>query len=83
MTTQFQVGKTYSTRSICDYECNFSFEILLRTAKSVIVTVEGRTVRRGLTIYEGVERFRPFDSYSTMAAIIGADDKDLRAVTGQ
>ena len=76
MTTQFQVGKTYSTRSICDHECIFSFTILARTAKSVTVKVSGKIVRRGLTIYDGVEQFKPFGSYS-MCAVIGADDKDL------
>jgi hypothetical protein len=71
--TQFQVGKTYATRSICDYDCIFSFVILDRTAKTVTVDVHGKTVRRRLSIYEGNEQFSPFGNYS-MAAIIGADD---------
>lgn len=71
--TQFQVGKTYATRSICDHDCIFSFDILGRTAKSVTVNVHGKTVRRGLSVYEGVEQFKPFGNYS-MCAIIGADD---------
>ena len=29
---QFQVGKTYATRSACDHDCIFSFTILARTA---------------------------------------------------
>jgi hypothetical protein len=77
MTKQFQVGQTYFDRSICDYNCIFSFTILARTAKSVTVNVHGNTVRRGLNVYNGVEQFKPFGSYS-MCTIIGAD-KELEA----
>lgn len=76
--TKFQVGRTYSTRSICDHECIFSFTILARTAKTVTTTVSGNVVRRGVYVYEGVEQFKPYGNYS-MAAIIGADDCDLRS----
>jgi hypothetical protein len=69
--TQFQVGNTYSTRSICDYDCIFGFMILGRTAKSVTVNVNGKPVRRGLSIYDGVEQFKPYGTYS-MCAIIRA-----------
>jgi hypothetical protein len=72
MATQFQVGNTYQTRSICDHDCIFSFTILSRTAKSVRVTVHGKVVRRGLSIWNGVEQFKPFGTYS-MCAIISAD----------
>jgi hypothetical protein len=77
--TKFNVGQTYSTRSIGDWNCIFSFTILARTAKSVTVNVSGKTVRRGLSVWEGVEQFKPFGSYS-MCAIIDADDKDLSDV---
>jgi hypothetical protein len=70
---QFQVGQTYSTRSICDSECIFSFKILARTAKSVTINVHGKIVRRGLSLYNGIEQFKPYGSYS-MCAVIGADD---------
>lgn len=70
--TKFEVGKTYATRSICDHNCIFSFVILARTEKTVTVQVHGKTVRRGLSIWNGVEQFAPFGRYS-MAAIIGAD----------
>ena len=73
MTKQFQIGQTYATRSICDHDCIFSFVVLGRTAKTVTVTVHGKTVRRGLSIFDGVEQFKPFGNYS-MCAIIGADD---------
>jgi hypothetical protein len=68
----FEVGKTYATRSLCDHDCLFSFTILARTAKTVTVEVHGKTVRRGLSSYAGVEQFKPFGNYS-MAAVITAD----------
>ena len=73
MTKQFQVGKTYFDRSICDHDCIFSFTILTRTAKSVTINVHGKTVRRGLTSpYNSIEQFKPFGTYS-MCAVISAD----------
>ena len=72
MTKTFQIGHTYFDRSACDHDCIFRFTILARTAKSVTVNVHGKTVRRGLTVWSGVEQFKPFGSYS-MCAIVGAD----------
>ena len=72
MIKTFQVGKTYIDRSACDYDCIFSFTILARTAKSVTVNVHGKTVRRGLNVWNGVEQFKPFGNYS-MCAIVSAD----------
>lgn len=77
MPIQFVVGQTYSTRSICDHNCIYSFEILARTAKSVTVKVHNdKIARRGLSIYEDAEQFKSFGSYS-MCPIIDATDKDL------
>ena len=72
MTTQFQVGQTYATRSICDHECIFSFTVISRTAKTVTITVHGKPARRGISIWNGVEQFSPFGTYS-MSPIISAD----------
>lgn len=71
---KFEVGKSYATRSICDYDCVFSFTILARTAKQVTINLRGKIVRRGLTTYgDGVESFKPFGNYS-MCAVIQATD---------
>lgn len=72
MTTQFETGRTYWTRSICDHDCIFSFAILARTAKQVTINVHGKQVRRGIQIWDGVETFAPFGKYS-MSATIKAD----------
>lgn len=78
MTTQFQVGKTYSTRSICDHNCIHSFNILARAAKMVTVEVSGKIVKRGLSIYDDCEQFSPYGSYS-MSAIITAEQRRPRS----
>ena len=78
MTTQFQIGRTYYQASICDHNCIFRFTILARTAKSVTIHINGKTVRRGLSVYNGVEQFKPHGSYS-MCTIIGADRMEAAA----
>ncbi len=75
---KFQVGKTYATRSICDYDTWFSFKIVARTAKTVTIIKNGDPVRRGIYHYDGVEQFKPYGSYS-MCAIIGADEREVAA----
>lgn len=81
--TTFNVGQTYSTRSIGDHDCIFTFTVLSRTAKTVTIydPTNRKTVRRGLSFWQGVEQFSPFGSYS-MAPIVGADDPDLSKVKG-
>lgn len=73
LTIQFQAGKTYWTRSITDYDTIFSFTIMGRTAKTVTIQVHGKTVKRGVSVYDGREQFKPFGTYS-MCAIISADE---------
>lgn len=74
--TKFEVGKTYTTRSACDYDCIFRFTVLSRTAKRV--TFEGRngeTNTRGVYTNDyapGVEHCKPHGTHS-MCAIISAD----------
>ena len=71
----FEVGHTYSTSSICDHTCIFSFTILKRTAKTITTLVDGDKVIRRLSVYEGVETFSPFGSYS-MSPVINASRPD-------
>jgi hypothetical protein len=70
---KFNTGQTYSTRSVCNHDCVFSFTILRRTAKSIWTEVDGQVVRRAIEIWRGEETFYPFGKYS-MCAIIGATD---------
>jgi hypothetical protein len=64
----FEPGKTYSTRSICDYDCIFSITVASRTAKT-LKTTKGQTLRIGQ--FDGEETVKPQGSYS-MAPIIHA-----------
>lgn len=70
--TQFQTGKTYSTRSIGDYDCIFSFEVIARTAKRLTLSYRGKTFQRGVYNLDGVERCKPMGTYS-MCPVISAD----------
>lgn len=64
MTAQFQVGRTYQVRSICDYECIFSFVILSRTEKTVSIRAHNNVRRRKIRLVDGVECIDPFGRYS-------------------
>lgn len=64
---QFEAGKTYTIRSICDHDCVISVTIEKRTAKTV--TVKGKTFR--IAEYDGAEYIKPWGSYS-MAPMIRA-----------
>ena len=72
---QFVVGQTYMGRFASDYDTKAHFTILSRTAKTITTTVRGKQVRRGLSVYRGVEQFKPFGSYS-MAMVIDANDPE-------
>ena len=69
---QFQVGNTYSVRSICDHECIFRFEIVSRTEKTITLKSHGKLVRRKVRIVCGVEACDPHGRYS-MSPVLTAD----------
>lgn len=78
MTTQFNIGQTYSGRHACDYDSKAHFTILARTAKTVKIEIRGEIVTRRLSVYCDREQFNPYGSYS-MAMVIDANDPDLTA----
>jgi hypothetical protein len=71
MTRQFKIGRTYSARSICDYDTIFRFKIVGRTAKTITIEQHGETRRRGVYLYDGVEHCKPYGTYS-MCPVIDA-----------
>lgn len=76
---QFQAGKTYYTRSVCDRNCIYSIRVIKRTAKTITVKQALHPEKKLLRpyIYNGVEQVKPHGSYS-LCAVIGADsDKEL------
>lgn len=73
----FEVGKVYGTRSICDQDTIFSYEVLKRTAKSITLRSVyrnghyGEPKRRGVYVYDGIEYCKPEGTYS-MCPVINA-----------
>lgn len=73
MGQQFKVGTTYQARSICDYECIFSFEVIKRSAKRVTLRHEGQEFTRGVKVDDAGNEFTyPLGTYS-MAPTIRAE----------
>ena len=72
---QFEVGKTYYTRSVCNHDCIFSVKVLKRTAKTVVVLKDGKEKRCkiGLSWNGKEETITPWGVYS-MCPVIGASD---------
>lgn len=67
---KFEVGKTYTCRSICDYDCIFSYKIIARTAKRLTIEkADGSIVKRGVTIYRDAESCAPDGRYSMCPTI--------------
>jgi hypothetical protein len=69
---KFIVGREYRTRSICDSNCIFRFKVLARTEKTVTIeTGRNKSVRRKITVRDGVEQIYPHGQYS-MAPVLRA-----------
>lgn len=70
MNTSFQIGKTYSARSICDYECVFEWTVISRSAKQITLKDKhGRISKRGVRTYDGAEVCSPLGRYSMSPTI--------------
>lgn len=72
---KFEIGKTYSTRSACDWDTIFSYTVIARTEKTVTLEDKhGHVSRRGVKPdYDGVaEACYPEGRYS-MCPLIKAD----------
>lgn len=78
--TAFQVGNTYEARSLCDFECKWSFTVVARTARFLTLKSDSfrngsdhsDTARVGICTWSGHEIARPFGSYS-MAPTISSE----------
>ncbi len=70
---KFRTGQTYETRSICNYDCIFSFTVIKRTAKRLVLkdNVTGEEFRRGIFVYDDAEACKPYGTYS-MCPVINA-----------
>jgi uncharacterized membrane protein YecN with MAPEG domain len=70
---KFTVGNTYTTRSACDHDCIFSFKVISRTDKSIVITGDliDKPTRKKVRVYGDEESFMPYGSFS-MAPVVSA-----------
>lgn len=78
--TKFEVGKKYITRSICDHDCIWEFDIVARTAQTVTIMdthnyeVSKCRINKQVSEWAGCESIFPFGRYS-MAPILRAENR--------
>jgi len=74
VTKKFEIGKTYSCRSICDYNCIFSFEVVARSDSFVSLKAsDGKIKRRKVRVdSDGAEWCEPHGSYSMSPSLRAA-----------
>lgn len=67
---QFEVGQTYTCRSIGDADCIYSVTVASRTA-ATITTSEGKKlgIVKGLSKFNSAECVRPMGNYSMCPVI--------------
>lgn len=73
---QFEIGKTYQTRSICDSNCIISITVTGRTASTITVNESGEIkklrISKKYSEFRNAETVLPWGSYS-MAPMISAE----------
>lgn len=74
---RFEIGKVYECRSICDYDCVWTYTVIARTASTItIVDNHTRKIQRnrilGFSKQFGVETVYPLGNYS-MCPSLSAD----------
>lgn len=70
---EFEVGKTYYTRSICDHDTIHKITVLRRSEKSIWIKDHRGERRLGVARnYDDFESVKPFGTYS-MCAVISAE----------
>lgn len=73
---KFEVGKTYTMRSIGDHDCIWSYTVMARTAQTVTLTDGKETkkcrISKQLSEYRGAETVLPLGQYS-MCPMLSAE----------
>ncbi len=70
---KFITGQKYFCRSVCDYNCVWTFEVVSRTSKTITIKGEdGKVSSKRIRVYQGVEQVNPLGTYS-MNPILSAD----------
>lgn len=70
---QFEPGKFYFCRSICDQDCIWIFRVARRTEKTIVVQEDGLGPEKSLRVkvYDNEEYVMPLGRYS-MAPVLTA-----------
>ena len=65
---KFEIGKTYSMRSICDHNCVWTYTVTARTAKTITISDGNKSLKcrviQKTSEYRGVETIYPLGQYS-------------------
>ena len=80
---KFEIGKTYSMRSICDNDCIWTYKVIARTAQTITIqdiSTDFRTnkkpqkckIIKKVSEYRDAESLFPLGNYS-MAPTLSAD----------
>jgi hypothetical protein len=77
MSRNFEIGKTYSTRSIGDHNCIISITVSSRTEKTIKVENGTKTLRVRVNS-SGNEVVKPWGTYSMSPTIESCDTRTLR-----
>ena len=67
---KFEIGKTYSMRSICDHDCVWTYTVTARTAKTITIS-DGEKVQiiKAASEYRNAETVYPLGQYSMAPAL--------------
>lgn len=70
---QFEIGGTYSMRSICDHNCVWTYTVTNRTAQTITITDGKKTqkcrISKKVSEYRGAETVYPLGQYSMAPAL--------------
>lgn len=74
MAKQFVPGMTYTTRSLCNYDCIYKMQVIDRTAKTIVVLWDGKEKRLRVKrdLHTDTEFVLPAGRYS-MCPVIHAE----------
>lgn len=80
---QFEIGKTYTMRSIGDHDCAWTYTVVKRTAKTITISdgTETKTCRVNVQVSEdrNAETIFPLGRYS-MCPALSADKEEMPEV---
>lgn len=73
---QFEVGKTYKVRSICNHDCVWSYKVIKRTSCTITVSdgeeIKTLRINKKTSEYKNAECVYPLGHYS-MCPILSAE----------